>query len=162
MEKCIYEKRTAESNEKHDEVTVHQEQLKSLQHSQKLNTILACDDLARLKEEIYECQMNFEDYRAHLVQKHDEAEFDAVFYQNLCTGEAIVIWDYKMKILPAYHLEAQRMFFSKRGFSLLGALVLIPLESSKNDKEFEVQYHFFFSDDSTQDAHAWNCAKEVI
>ena len=43
---------------------------------------------------------------------------------------------------------------------MLGALVLFP--SPNGEQKFKVQIHFLFSDDSTQDSHAWNCAKEVL
>ena len=68
--------------------------------------------------------------------------------------------DFKMKILALLFREKQRDWFSKRGFSLLGALIIF---GSADDKDHnEVLYHFFISDDTTQDAEYVNTAKEVL
>ena len=71
-----------------------------LHKKQKQEIILKLDDIASWKQEIKQCQENLEDYRAHIVQKFDEAKFDSDFYNDIGTDECIVIWDYKMKILP--------------------------------------------------------------
>ena len=49
-------------------------------------------------------------------------------------------------------------WFSKRGTSLLG----FELHLKVGDKLIEVQYHFFLSDDTTQDTEAVLCAKHFL
>ena len=102
--------------------------------------MLKRDDLSSWKEELKGCLQNLEDYRQHLVHKHDEDCFDSSFYSGLAEDECIVIWDYKMKVHPSFHREGQRGYFGKRGFSLLGALVLTPTD---NPEKLKAQFHFF-------------------
>jgi len=70
-----------------------------------------------------------------------------------------VIFDYKMKILASMYREKQVDWFSKRGFSCLGCLILFG--SPDNSETHDVEYHFFLSDDDmTQDAHTVNIANK--
>ena len=124
------------------------------------------DDLATFKDEIDEILRNFEDYRAHLVHKNDEAWAAKERKQQipqLLLGSitAHLTSDHKMKILEFYHREGQRGFFGKRGTSCLGMGIKMK-SSSTTENSHLVQYHLFFSDDTTQDAHSVNCAKKVL
>lgn len=96
----------------------------------------------------------------HIAQREDEAKFDKEFYSQMKAGEVLVIFDYKMKILASMYREKQVDWFSKRGFSCLGCLILFG--SSDYSESHDVEYHFFLSDDTTQDSHAVNIAKEIL
>jgi hypothetical protein len=62
-------------------------------------------------------------------------------------------------ILASMYRERQVNWFSKRGFSCLGCLILFG--SSDNSDTHDVEYHFFLSDDDmTQDAHTVNIANK--
>ena len=65
-----------------------------------------------------------------------------------------------MKIIASKHREAQIDWFAKRGFSCLGVLLIFG-SSAEND-ENQVLYHFFLSDDTTQDTDAVNTAKHIL
>ena len=65
-----------------------------------------------------------------------------------------------MKIISSKHREAQIDWFAKRGFSCLGVLLIFG-SSAEND-ENQVLYHFFLSDDTTQDTDAVNTAKHIL
>ena len=65
-----------------------------------------------------------------------------------------------MKILASKHLEAQIDWFAKRGFSCLGALIIFGSSSESTDND--ILYHFFISDDTTQDTDAINTAKHFL
>ena len=115
------------------------------------------DDLLTWKDDIHRCCEYLLHYRAHIVHKHSEAKFDKDFYFDLKEGEAVVIIDYKMKILSSKHREAQKDWFSKRGTSVLGAEIHI-----KTKEGIKVIYHLFISDDTHQDAEAVLCAKHFL
>jgi hypothetical protein len=83
------------------------------------------DDLINTNREIAICERHFTQYRAHLAQIRAEAEFDAVELDGLKDDEALIITDYKMKILACFYRENQARFFGKRGCSLLGFLILV-------------------------------------
>ena len=118
------------------------------------------DDMEQWKEDIEQFFRNFMIYRSHLAQAKDESIWDGLFYRNLGPNECIVVMDFKMKILAALFREKQKDWFSKRGFSLLGALIIFG--SEKEEDHNEVLYHFFISDDTTQDAEYVNIVKEVL
>ena len=117
------------------------------------------DDMDTWREELAICQTNLIDYRAHLVHKFSEGEFDSEYYEDIDDDEAVVSSDWKMKILSAKHKESQAEWFSKRGTSLLGFEV--HLKSTK-DRTRKVFYHFFLTDDTTQDSEAVLCAKHYL
>ena len=118
------------------------------------------DDMAQWKDDIEVYFRNFMSYRSHIAQAKDESIWDTSFYKNLGPNECVVVMDFKMKILSLLFREKQRDWFSKRGFSLLGALIIF---GSADDQDHnEVLYHFFISDDTTQDAEYVNTAKEIL
>ena len=118
------------------------------------------DDFDLWSRQIDGFQRDFLKYRSHLAQAEDEGIFDAEFYENLKPGQAVVIMDFKMKILSAMYREGHGGWFSKRGFSCLGALVLTP--SRDNPDSHEAVYHIFISNDTTQDAQYVNTVKEYL
>jgi len=103
-------------------------------------------------------ERNFLKYRAHLAQAEDEGLADAQFYDKLKEGQAVVIMDFKMKILSSLYREAQIDWFGKSGFSCLGALILMPAGADEN----KVVYHLFISGDTTQDSEYVNTVKEYL
>lgn len=54
-----------------------------------------------------------------------------------------------MKILAQYSRKSMEAFFGKRGFSLLGVMIVFGSESKFKD----VEYHFYLTEDTTQDAN---------
>ena len=65
-----------------------------------------------------------------------------------------------MKILASAFCEAQIDWFSKRGFSCLGGLIIFG-SSSESDTN-KILYHFFLFDDTTQDTDAVNTANNFL
>ena len=122
--------------------------------------LLLEDDMAQWREDIDAFFRNFMMYRSHIAQAKDESLWDASFYKNLPSNECVLVMDFKMKILAALFREKQRDWFSKRGFSLLGALIIFG--SSEEEDHNEVLYHFFISSDTTQDAEYVNSVKHIL
>ena len=116
------------------------------------------DDISSYKSDLGLFLNYFIDYRAHLVHKYSEATFDEEFYDSLDADEVVVICDWKMKILAAKYREAQLEWFSKRGTSLLGFEIHLKVKGDTR----HVLYHFFLSDDTTQDTEAVLCAKHFL
>lgn len=116
------------------------------------------DDMGAWHDEIHECLRNFLDYRQHIAQAEDEGIFDSRFYEGLKEDECIIIVDFKMKILASCYREKQKDWFSKRGFSCLGCMIIFG--SASDSDENEVLYHIFLSDDTTQDCNFVNTVKE--
>ena len=115
------------------------------------------DDMLQWESMIEICQRNLIDYRAHLAQKVSEHGFDKKEYAALDEDEAVVVIDYKMKVLPRSYREKQLDWFSKRGMSVLGVEIHLMIDGKR-----EVLYHFFISDDANQDAEAVLCAKHYL
>ena len=80
------------------------------------------------------------------------------YTNDLAEDEVIIVLDFKMKILASMYREKQKDWFSKRGFSCLGALLIFG--SSRDSDENEILYHLFLSDDTTQDGVYVNTVKE--
>ncbi|MFX8653178.1 hypothetical protein ABTM19_20845, partial [Acinetobacter baumannii] len=45
-------------------------------------------------------------------------------YDHLTDGTAVIIIDFKMKLLPVYYREAMTAWFGKRGMAVFGAMVV--------------------------------------
>jgi hypothetical protein len=124
--------------------------------------IVLLDDLTDWAEQINDCMLDFEDYRAHITHKADDQEFQRDYMDEQLREHGYyvkVTWDYKQKCQPMFFRENQKLYFGKRGFSLLGAKVEI---YDVKEKTKDTQTHLFFSDDSTQDAHACNTARQIL
>jgi len=123
------------------------------------------DELLMYEHQLKTCRQNLIDYRAHLVLKFDEKEAEKDQLLTLSDNQAIVIADWKMKILEAFHRETQVKFFGKRGTSLLGFMVisndLVTYEMDGRRLK-NVQFNFFITDDTTQDNTSVNAAKCIL
>jgi hypothetical protein len=119
------------------------------------------DDIACFTYQLDICRQNLLEYRAHLVLKYDEREADKEELLNLQRHQCIIVCDWKMKILPMFYRETQQQFFGKRGTSMIGFMVIY---HSPDDElhEKQVEFHFFLTDDSTQDSTAVNAAKHLL
>jgi hypothetical protein len=137
----------------HDTVKTRLDELGTLENDPILQ-----DDIECWHQDIHWNLGNFLDYRRHIAQTEDESLHDQEFYKDLKEDEAVIIMDFKMKILASKYREKQKDWYSKRGFSCLGAMIIFG--SSKESNENEVVYHIFLSDDTTQDGNYVNTAKE--
>ena len=113
-----------------------------------------------LQKEIEKCRKNLIDWRSHIVRKKVESGFSRDEISSLQPDEAIVVSDFKMKILPMYFRENQRKFFGKRGTACLGFMVLTNAEGK--DGEVDVHFFFFFSNDTTADTNFVLAGKSYI
>lgn len=116
------------------------------------------DDIMAFEKDLELYLSNLIDYHAHLVQKQPEAVFSEKFYSSISEVEVVVISDWKMKILASKYREAMQEWFSKRGISLLGFEIHFKSEGETK----QVLYHFFLTDDTTQDTEAVICAKHFL
>jgi hypothetical protein len=88
-------------------------------------------------------------FMAHHIRKaYLNAQFSAQFSQ-LDTDGALIIVDYKMKILPRKARETKNEFFGKRGWSLHS--VLVYMKDNTNGK-LNVEAFDHWSNDTRQDA----------
>lgn len=113
-----------------------------------------------LEIEIQQCRTNFFQWRAHIVRKVVESEYANNQMKSLGIDEAIVVSDFKMKILPRYFRENQKKFFAKRGTACLGFMVLSNQE--KKEGLVDAHYFLFFSNDTTQDTTFVLSAKAYV
>lgn len=134
------------------------------------NNIMLEDDMKTWRKNIQVQLRNFLHYRGHIAQAIDEAEWDRTFYAKLGEDECIIVFDFKMKILASFYREKQKDWFSKRGFSCLGVMIIFGRKQKQNNNhdninnedENDVMYHMFFSNDTTQDAIYVNTVKEFL
>ena len=107
---------------------------------------------------------NLKEYRSHLARHKSEAEFDTTETAELGDDTAIVVSDWKMKILACFFRENQAKWFGKRGTSCIGFMIISnstdPAVREKGLKE--VQFIMMFTDDTKQDDHSVACAKAEI
>ncbi len=110
-----------------------------------------------MEKDLGKCRTNLIHFRSHIVRKKTEADFDREEMQNLGPREAIVIVDYKMKILDQGHCETMSEWFGKRGTTCFGEMTITNVEQSEDTVEFH--FYLFFSDDITQDTNWVHSAK---
>jgi hypothetical protein len=55
--------------------------------------------------------------------------------ENLCTGSALIVMDFKMKFLPQYWREITLQHYGKRGISWAGSMIYI-----RSGESFDVYY----------------------
>lgn len=96
-------------------------------------------------------------WRSHIARKQVEADYDREQIQHLAPNEAVVICDWKMKILACKLQETMPEFYGKRGTSCLGFMSITNVDQEKN--EMDVHFHLLFTDDCTQDANSVLSAK---
>lgn len=82
------------------------------------------DDILFWGSQIKDFSQNLRDYRAHLADKVSEANFEHKD-RDLGEGEALVVIDYKMKVLPRMFREKMKDWYSKRGISILGVTTIL-------------------------------------
>lgn len=116
------------------------------------------NDFLTIASKIECCQWKLEEYRAHIMQKHWEAIEEGQFFRNLGPGEIAVITDWKMKILEQFFWENMEIFFGKKGFSLIGNMCVFGSELEDKD----VEYHFYLTEDTKQDANNVLSAKQDL
>ncbi|PKB97337.1 hypothetical protein RhiirA5_431840 [Rhizophagus irregularis] len=87
-------------------------------------------------------------YLAHQTRKrYLSAQFNAAL-DELDDHDAVIIVDYKMRILPATARETKSEFFGKRGWTLHTTLVF----QKKDNEKMDVQAYDHWSCDTKQDA----------
>ena len=89
-------------------------------------------------------------YLAHQTRK---AYLNAQFNSILCELDnygAIIVVDYKMRILPATARETKSEFFGKRGWTLHTTLIF--QKNKNNNEELDIQAYDHWSSDTKQDA----------
>ena len=118
------------------------------------------EPFVELEAEIQHCRSNLMDWRSHIVRKKVESGFSRDRLRSLKKNQAIVIADFKMKILPMYFRENQRLFFGKRGTACLGFMVIS--NTKEKTSGVDVSTIFFFSDDTLQDSQFVLAGKAYI
>lgn len=113
-----------------------------------------------LEEELKQCQVYFIHWRSRIVRKSVESKFSREQVQNLKEDEAIVVSDFKMKILDQRLKETKQQFFGKRGTACLGFMVMTNQEQIEGF--VDVRFYLFFSDDTTQDTNFVLAGKHYI
>ena len=143
---------------------VVQELLAMAGETQKLLNISNDEQLSEkyfeVEKELEICKQNLIDWRSHIVRKVVESKYSREQMQNLKEDEAIVVCDFKMKILPHFLKETKNEFFGKRGTACLGFMIITNTEQKEG--EVDVQFYFFFSDDTKQDSNFVLCGKHYI
>jgi hypothetical protein len=106
------------------------------------------------------------EYRSHLARHKLEQDFDdAEFLQDLDDSTALVISDFKMKILSCFFRENQLKFFGKRGTSCLGFFMITTNPTDPDARENgikDVKFVMMFTDDANQDEQSVAAAKHEI
>jgi len=133
------------------------------QENETIQSHVLKDEISSFQYHSRNCRQNLIDYRAHLVLKFDEKEADKEELRNLQSHQAIVVCDWKMKILPLLPKETQQEYFAKRGTSMIGFMVIhySPHVTDALAKK-EVAFHFFLTDDTTQDNTSVLAAKKIL
>ncbi|PKY61544.1 hypothetical protein RhiirA4_486653, partial [Rhizophagus irregularis] len=89
-------------------------------------------------------------YLAHQTRKvYLNAQFNSILCE-LDDNGAIIVVDYKMRILPATAREIKSEFFEKRGWTLHTTLIF--RKNKENYEELDVQAYDHWSSDTKQDA----------
>ena len=126
----------------------------------KMKTAREKEKFKELRLEIIKCRENLIDWRSHMVRKKAESEYFTEQQKNIKKNQAVIVCDFKMKILPIYFLEGQRQWFGKRGTACLGFMVLTNIDELED--EVDADFFFFFCDDTTQDSNFVLSAKSYI
>ena len=94
--------------------------------------LLENDITEEQKKQVHEIQEQLKHYLGHQAQKvYFNAQFNATLAQLDSEG-ALIIADYKMRILSKPACETKRDFFGKRGWALHTILVFRKIESLNN------------------------------
>jgi hypothetical protein len=89
-------------------------------------------------------------YLAHQTRKaYLNAQFNAIL-RELDNHGAIIVVDYKMRVLPSTSRETKSEFFGKRGWTLHTTLIF--QKDKNNNEKLDIQAHDHWSSDTKQDA----------
>jgi hypothetical protein len=91
-----------------------------LDHLQRESLRLTFEDLESIDERIQDLQ----EFRSHLARHVSEEKYAAAELNNLGDNVAVVICDYKMKILACSFRESQSKWFGKSGTSAIGFMII--------------------------------------
>jgi hypothetical protein len=102
------------------------------------------------KEVLADCQQKIYYYLAHQVRKtYLNAQFTPALLQ-LDEEGALLVVDYKMRVLPKTARETKQNFFGKHGWTL--HTTLVHTRSADNDNTFDICAYDHWSNDTKQDA----------
>jgi len=122
-------------------------------------TPLQQDNIDELSGDLADCKTNLLHYRSHLILKAVESKADDNMLLSMKDDEITITCDWKMKILPMFFRENMQAFFGKRGTSCIGFMLV----SNSNSPDMKnVRFHFFLTDDTTQDAFSVLTAKYIL
>lgn len=120
--------------------------------------------LDNMGAELDDAVTDLTEYRSHLARHKAEADFDTNELNSMADDTALVISDFKMKILSCFFRENQLKFFGKRGTSCLGFMIITnsddPIARANGIKE--VEFVMMFTDDALQDVQSVAAAKHEI
>ena len=126
--------------------------------------MLELQELEEIDADLSRAEADLIEYRSHLARHKAESDFDAEELQSLEDDQALVISDYKMKILACFFRENQQRWFGKRGTSCIGFMIVTnstdPAVRAKGIKE--VKFVMMLTDDTVQDEWEVACAKYEI
>lgn len=137
---------------KHAFGSCSEEHMKNCEQCNKVDFIFQqiLQILPNENKRIVENRAKLQYYWAHQVRKsYLNAQFNAALLR-LDENGAIIVADYKMKILPQSAREVKSDFFGKKGFTLHTLLVYTKKDNNSTSLNLEVLDHW--SADPTQDA----------
>ena len=111
-------------------------------------TAMQLSKLANDTETIINCKTNLDTLRSHLARHFTESLYDNIEISKLDGVTALVISDFKNKILDSMFRENMQAFFGKNGSSDLGFMRILRGANG----ELEATFYHFVSDDKLQDA----------
>ena len=137
---------------------------KEMAMTEENSTTKQKNELHQLRYEVETCIHNLCEYCGHLARQTAEEEKAIQELEDLLDNEALVICDYKMKILACYFRENQKKFFGKRGTTTFGSMIVTNPEDVelKTKGVKDVSFVMLVTNDSLQDDWAVVCAKCYI
>ena len=117
------------------------------------------DNIDELSGDLADCKLYLHHYRSHIILKATESKADDEMLLSMQDDEVTITCDWKMKILPMFFRENMQAFFGKRGTSCIGFMLV---SNSDTPDMKNVRFHFFLTDDTTQDAFSVLTAKHIL
>ncbi len=107
---------------------------------EKADTTVRCSKAEehRLEDDpqhLHECKRHLDVYHSHLAHHKAERDFDSKDIATLANHVAVIISDFKMKILLCMLRENQNWFFGKKGTACLGFAIITSSLSDSTMKE---------------------------
>ena len=106
-------------------------------------------DLDNDGEKINNCKRNLDIFRSHLARHYTESLYDSEEILRLDKETALVIADFKNKILDCMFRENMCAFFGKNGTSDLGFMRIL---RGDDPEQLEATFYHFISNDKLQDS----------